>query len=418
MSEAPINKEAALHRLHNQRRIAFALIERLHPLLTPGVAFNHELRELFRSQGRFGSSDRRLYRELVFAYLRYQPWLDPLRKDRERFLDAVLTLAAPTKEVVALYRTMASGAAVSQSQDARFRLFGKTPEALAELLPEWFAGHASRPITVTTLAHLISRPPLWLRLQSQDWRGPLTELQEAEPGAIKASRYHPTIPGCIEAPADLSVAELACYQKGAVEIQDVSSQVLLQLLPDAPRGRWLDACAGAGGKTLQLSSMLEPHGKVFAHDPRQSALTELAARVERAGYRNVSILPQRPTSGDYDGVLVDAPCSGSGTWRRHPYLMRQTREQDVLRQAERQKSLLAQYSELVRPRGLLVYCTCSLSRYENEEVGEAFLAAHPAFQRAPLAERFGQRDRGQGITIFPEDYNGDGLHIAAFLRQS
>src|SRR5690606_17692841 len=109
----------------------------------------------------------------------------------------------------------------------------------------------------------------------------------------------------------------------------ISSQILVQLINDHPRGVWLDACVGAGGKTLQLAKMLQPFGKIWAYDTRHSALRELKGRFSRSGYRNINVFEQRPTSGEYDGVLVDAPCSGSGTWRRHPYLMRQTRESDI-----------------------------------------------------------------------------------------
>lgn len=419
MREVPLNKEARLHRLLNQRRIAYALIERARTLLKPGVPFNRELHELFRSQGKFGSRDRRLYRELIYTYLRYQPWLDPDFKQDKAFMDNLVRLAAPTAEIASLYPTLPEETPPELPADQRHRALGRSDHELAELLPGWYAAHSNRPHNNRSLLALVTRPPLWLRVQS-DPRGDLIDQLRAAASDAQARQIvrHPSVPDCIHAPADFSVSDLPCYQNGQVEIQDISSQILLQLLRDRPQGSWLDACAGAGGKTLQLAKALQPFGKAFAYDPRPSATRELKARVKRSGLRNVSIADHRPTSGQYDGVLVDAPCSGSGTWRRHPYLMRQTREQDIFEHAATQLSILKTYAPLVRPGGALVYCTCSLSRYENESVAQKLLAALPEFQPLPLASRFGYEDRGHGVTLYPEDHNGDGLYIASFRRRA
>jgi len=155
---------------------------------------------------------------------------------------------------------------------------------------------------------------------------------------------------------------------------------------------------------------------VAAFDTRSSALRELQSRAKRSGLRNITVLQKRPTSGAFDGVLVDAPCSGSGTWRRHPYLMRQTREEDIFDHAQTQFSILKAYSTLVADGGLLVYSTCSLSRHENEAVAERFLETEKNFRHEPLAPRFGFKDRGRGITVHPEDHNGDGLYVATFRK--
>ena len=418
MRDVPLNKEARLHRLLNQRRIVLALIARVQTILTPGSSFTAELRELFQSQGKFGSKDRRLYRELIYTYLRYRPWLEPLRSEERRFLDTLILLASPASEAASLYPTLPDSAPPRPEVEQRHRLIGREDHDLQELLPTWFQAHTGRQPSVESLLALVSRPPLWLRQQSEDWQSSLAALQRAEGPDHMTTRFHPQVPDCIQAPTDLPVSTLDCYLNGQVEIQDISSQILLHLLPEPPQGFWLDACAGAGGKTLQLARMLQPFGKVQAYDPRQSALRELNNRLARSKLRNVTLLTQPPHSERYDGVLVDAPCSGSGTWRRHPYLMRQTREQDVIEQSRRQLKILNLYASFVRKGGLLVYCTCSLSRYENEEVGESFIKAHPDYHREPLASRFGLVDQGQGITVFPEDFDGDGLHIAAFRRKA
>lgn len=418
MAEVPLNKEVRLHRLFNQRRIAFALVERARTLLAPSTNFSRELHELFQSQGKYGSKDRRLYRELIYTYLRYLPWLAELARDQEKLMDTLISLASPTEEIQSLYPTIPGGRPPPFPENLRHRMLGREDHELGELFPEWFPRHSGRRPQIPSLLTLITRPPLWLRVQRDPNNTVLNELRRAAgPQIAPLIQRHESVPDCIRAPSDFSVAELPCYLNGQIEIQDISSQVLLHYLPERPEGTWLDACAGAGGKTLQLAKMLQPYGKVEAYDTRPAATRELLGRVQKAGYRNVRVLEQRPTHAAYDGVLVDAPCSGSGTWRRHPYLMRQIREQDVLAHADNQIRLLKSYALLVRPGGFLIYCTCSISVYENEEVGESFLDSHPEFVRVPLPSRYGKEDAGKGITIYPEDLDGDALHIAAFRHK-
>ena len=164
--------------------------------------------------------------------------------------------------------------------------------------------------------------------------------------------------------------------------------------------------------------MLGKHGNALAYDERTEALAELAKRAQRNRCRNIEIAREAPESEEFDGVLVDAPCSGSGTWRRHPYLMRQTTEAMELDFVADQLRLLKRYSRNVGDGGLLVYCTCSLSKSENEGVSEAFLEQNPEFDHFPLAERFGLQETSIGITVYPQDFDGDGLYIASFRRKS
>src|SRR5690606_24311931 len=154
-------------------------------------------------------------------------------------------------------------------------------------------------------------------------------------------------------------------------IQDLGSQLVLATLAEAPAGHWLDACAGAGGKTLQLARLLGPAGRVTAHDIRAGALAELKTRARRAGLDTIVTTTTLPAAA-FDGVLVDAPCTGSGTWRRTPRLKWTTAPEDVARAARLQAELLARFSRLVRPGGRLVYATCSLCRSENEAVVAGF----------------------------------------------
>ena len=180
---------------------------------------------------------------------------------------------------------------------------------------------------------------------------------------------------------------------------------------------WLDACAGAGGKTLQLARLVGPNGHIDAIDPRSAALAELTLRANRARLSQITVR-QHPPAPDacYDGVLVDAPCSGTGTWRRFPQLKWSSTETDITTAAQRQREILARYANHVRPDGLLVYATCSLSHVENEDVITDFLAAHPEFTATPFANTFGACTTKTGLTILPSLHNTDGYFVSALRR--
>ena len=402
----------------NQKRIAGEIVERAKELLKPKINFPKALNRLFRQHPNFGSRDRRLYREIVYTYLRYQPWLESIEEETGELIDYLILLANPTKEITPLYPTLDSRLAEAAGSSNRYAQLGKQSENFRDLLPGWMLARFSRDSNEIDWQRFFRRPPIWLRCSNIDSETAITRLKEAFPQHSEYINAVPEPGGSVSCPPDLPVRQSSLFEDGLIEIQDISSQALLQLLDAPVQGRWFDACAGAGGKTLQLSQMLGKYGDVVAYDERADALLELAARAQRNRCQNIKIVREAPMSEKFDGVLVDAPCSGSGTWRRHPYLMRQLTEAMEIELAANQIRLLERYSTNVGDEGLLVYSTCSLSKSENEEVCEAFLAQNPDFNHFPLAERFGLRERDIGITVYPQDFDGDGLFIASFQRNA
>lgn len=349
----------------------------------------------------FGSRDRRLYRELIYTAIRYLPWLDPhLDAQPDEAIRRLAWLCAEIPATRAFREAFATGEPPAGDK--------------AELFPAWFREHCPELFTPAELDAQLRRAPLWLRLQTDDMDMVRSEFESRE----WRSRRSPLLPSALEIRDEADVTKTDAWQLGRVEVQDLGSQLLLETIGIAPGGKWLDACAGAGGKSLQLALLLGHKGKIDAHDIRPAALAELRDRAERASIHNIHTLaPLAPlASAAYDGVLVDAPCSGSGTWRRSPHLKWTTTPALIAERGRLQGELLARFSAAVRPGGRLVYATCSLSSQENEQVVARFLAAHPEFKPAPFARTFSALERGPGLLILPSRHDTDGFYVACLVK--
>jgi 16S rRNA (cytosine967-C5)-methyltransferase len=224
---------------------------------------------------------------------------------------------------------------------------------------------------------------------------------------------------------------LDAFKEGLFELQDEGSQ-LLGIAVDPPPTKVVDACAGAGGKTLQLAAAMRNRGELFALDVDPARLDDLRKRARRAGVHNtrVRVVPHTgeeavravaDLSGQAARVLVDAPCSGTGTFRRKPDARYRLTPEDLVVHSQRQRELLSRYSELVKPGGRLIYGTCSILRAENEEVVEDFLRAHPHFSLRPAAEDLprgiGELTTERGfLRLFPHRHGTDGFFGATLVR--
>jgi 16S rRNA (cytosine967-C5)-methyltransferase len=345
---------------------------------------------MLRGDRRIGSSDRRLYRELIYAAVRHLPWIEPL-------------LDADPERATRAYRAAVAGdwPPCPDTASGKAAFLGTDPESA---LPAWFRSECPAAFAPAQLDALLRRAPLWVRLQSGEPREVLDEFDRRGWPWTRNLRVASAV--SIRTEADLTASE--SFRAGRFEIQDIGSQAILDAAGVEPGGLWLDACAGAGGKTLQLATLLGPAGRVRAHDIRPAALDELDLRARRAGLsgriERLAGVPDARAAA-YDGVLVDAPCSGSGTWRRSPHLKWATAPARVRACARAQLTLLSRFALLVRPGGRLIYATCSLCRTENEDVASAFLAAHPSFSAA------------SSRTLLPADLDGDG-YFACDLRRA
>ncbi|NOY79366.1 MAG: RsmB/NOP family class I SAM-dependent RNA methyltransferase [Kiritimatiellaeota bacterium] len=428
---------------------------------------DQELRAFFRARSELGRRDRLLVYDLLFALFRWWGWVRlllppdvrdalvpsgppggsgsrsmsvpplelPARDWHRCFLAAALCEDTPATETVLRWAEVCGiaspEAAVLPPREefdrlyrAVFRLLQVEGPVLQNpadaLLPAWVRPLFPTPLRFEqALAWALRRAPLWLRVRP----GTTPELA-ADLDRIRATR-HAVLHDAVEVGiSSVNVYGLASFRKGLIEVQDLGSQAVCALCAPAPGQSWWDACAGSGGKTLFLAQAVGPRGSVLATDLRRRVLRNLRGRAARGRLKNIrvqSLDATRPyrLSAAFDGVLVDAPCSGSGTWRRNPDALWRLCPADLERTPERQFDLLAGVSPRVKPGGRLVYATCSLFACENREVVRRFLTTAPDFCLEPFEHPLhpGQRCEGM-LQIWPWDGNCNAMFVARMRRRS
>lgn len=226
----------------------------------------------------------------------------------------------------------------------------------------------------------------------------------------------------------------AAFAAGWCEIQDEGSQIAAALTGAGPRKQVLDLCAGGGGKTLAMAAAMQNTGQIYAYDEDRLRLKPIFERVKRAGARNVQIL----RGGDkaalaalgarFDVVLVDAPCTGTGTWRRRPDAKWRVKPANVAGRQKEQKDVLAQAATLVKPGGRLVYVTCSLLPEENGAQVADFLGGHADFSPVPVTSVWPENLPGEAppsadgssehLLLTPASHGTDGFFIAVMMRRA
>jgi 16S rRNA (cytosine967-C5)-methyltransferase len=395
-------------------RVSPAVVDSLAHLLSRLLRFegpaDATMSRHFKADRRLGSHERSLVAEAAFDALRRLAtlrWMmqtaDPLRAPRL----AALVQLARQHGVDSLGPRLLRGdeRAVRGALAADLAL---APAPVRAEMPMWlFQRIASQYHDAEGLFEALTLPaPLDLRVNTikADRSSVLAELNAVHrfggaPGA-QATRYSPDGIRLREKPA---LTRWPIYKDGRVEVQDEGSQLVARLTAPRRGQMVVDFCAGAGGKTLALGSLMKSSGRIYALDVNAKRLAGLGPRLKRSGLSNVQPVVIRGAgdvrvkrlAGKIDRVLVDAPCSGSGTLRRNPDLKWRFDETELERLTAVQSDVLRAAARLLKPGGRLVYATCSLLSAENQDVVAAFRSEHPEFEVRPADEVL----RGQGIEI-------------------
>lgn len=304
------------------------------------------------------------------------------------------------------------------------------PEAVRLEVPDWVLPHLQARFGDTLAAEMAAldgEAPLDLRVNLL--KGTRAQAQAALAAEGIESVPTPISPWGLRIAGRRAVTSGPAFQTGLVEIQDEGSQLVAALVGAGPDMRVADWCAGAGGKTLALAMTMGNRGHIAACDVSAPRLEGAVRRLRRAGVHNVERHLVEPgdkwakrRAGSFDRVLVDAPCTGTGTWRRNPDARLRLRPADLAELVPKQASILAQASRLVRIGGRLVYATCSLLAEENEAQVDAFLAAHADFAPVPLARAWGlpgpPPGAGTYLSLTPRAHDTDGFFAAVLERRA
>ena len=397
--------------------------------------------DYFRSRRFIGSGDRRAVSERVWQVLRTRRrlgwWLRMEAPGPRLLAGASLLLEGWT--LSGLVQSFSGGrfapAMLSREEQAALaRIEGHTPdhpdmpEAVRLEIPDWLLSRLQArfgPALAREMAALDGPAPLDLRVNT------LKATREDARAALAAEGWKaeptPFSPWGLRIQGRRPVTAGPAFQSGLVEIQDEGSQLVAVLADVRPGMRVADWCAGAGGKTLALAGAMQNRGQLLACDVSAARLDGAVRRLRRAGVHNVErhlVVAgdkwAKRRAGSFDRVLVDAPCTGTGTWRRNPDARLRLRESDLRELLPKQASILDVAQGLVRKAGRLVYATCSLLPEENEAQVTAFLARHPGFSLVP-AERAaalapGLRGDDGFLSLTPAQHGTDGFFAAVMER--
>ncbi|PWE34201.1 SAM-dependent methyltransferase [Maritimibacter sp. 55A14] len=346
-----------------------------------------------------GSGDRAAIRDHVFTALRC--WrshaaLGGAETGRGRMLGQ-LREAGQDPEAFFTGATH-SPAPLTEAEHAHLGADVAMPQAVALDCPDWLMPALEASLGADfepVMAALRHRAPVWLRVNAlrADRDGALASL--TADGIV--ARPHPNVKMALEVTEnERKIRNSSAYRDGLVELQDLASQAVVDLLPVPSEGRILDYCAGGGGKALALAARA-PGAAIDAHDADPARMVDLPARAARAA---ASIRPIEPGTanrhGPYDVVLCDVPCSGSGAWRRSPEAKWRLNPEGLERLLDAQRGILAEAAALVAPGGRLAYVTCSLLDAENSKQIQTFTSQYSAWEQL-LAQRFLPTQEGDGF---------------------
>ena len=371
----------------------------------------------FRTRRYIGSTDRRVVSDLVWQTLRHYGRLSSLSAESLTGRAAVMMmLFFQKRDLDSLFNgEKYAPAPLSEAERSFLDLLpDQLPSSVLEC-PEWLRNK----IDAADIVAMAGEAPLDLRVNTlkSDRKHVLALLEQA---GIQA-RETPYSSSGIRIHERLNVTSLPVFRDGLIEIQDEGSQIVSLLTQAAAGQTVIDWCAGAGGKTLAMSAMMRAKGTIYAVDNDPKRMRDLPDRACRAAANNVIVLNDYNNLKMYDLVLVDAPCTGSGTWRRSADARWRITPQQSAGIIKTQREILDKACRFVKKGGKLFYITCSLDPAENEDQVRAFLQNHNDFKLedlSPVLENLtGQKRTDKTVRLNPSVFQTDGFFAASFIKK-
>lgn len=414
-----INPRAA----RRQAAICIALIRELERAVTElNQPADQYLAHYYRQHREYGARDRRFLSNAAFSWFRWRGWL---KTPEEKNIAAAILLDAQTIPPQLEYMLAGSGLNSTAIKPLGALTLEEKGEHLQHelntsclhLVPPWFPDFIFIPEQKENTIHLQqclrafqSRPPTWLRLPANRIQPALSVLHQA---GIE-TETHPALntAALVKGGQSFDPAQFP-----EIEVQDLASQCVGICCAPRPGDQWWDMCAGAGGKSLHLADLMQDRGSILATDIRPAILHQLSKRLQKSGKHPVKPLLWNGSADPapatrFDGILIDAPCSGLGTWPRNPDARWRIDAKQIAEYAGLQKKLLETAAAKLKPGGRLVYSTCTLTRTENSEVIAAFLEQNHQFQLEKTVNPLNGEPAGGTIWIWPWEWRCNGMFIA------
>ena len=402
--------------------MAIEILERLEETTQP---FDRFLKGWFRQRRFAGSKDRRAIAELVFSVTRRRARLAHRMAGQTPRALVIAWLLEQGEGIDALFGGGYGPAPLTPDERAAIATAPPPePDWVQGEYPPWLEPELARRFGDRLLMEMtgfIGRAPTDIRVNTLKSDRDAVIAALANQGLVAAPMSHAPHGIRIDGEA-ANLTGSALFESGAFEFQDEAAQLASELAVARPGMRVLDLAAGAGGKSLALAAAMQNRGEIVACDVRGEALFELEKRATRAGATIIKTLPldHAQPAGLFDLVFLDAPCSGTGTWRRQPELRWRLTPERLADLTRLQDRLLDQAAGLVKPGGRLVYATCSVLPVENQDRVAGFLGRHPGFMALNLAENWAGPalpGLGRDFQASPASTGTDGFYCAGLFRK-
>lgn len=341
----------------------FHLLQMLTGYVTQTLPLDLYMNQYFRLHKALGSKDRLFIADTAYTLVRWDSLLTALSQPDSNLEKKIDLLLTSTIEKLR-----------SQLKEPIEANLSFPKWLLDRLIEQYGIDHASQ---ICLESNLQAPAAIRANISKTTPAALLEILSQTQP--VKLSKY---APNGIVFESRTNYFNLEAFKQGLFEVQDEGSQLLANLVQAKPGEHFLDYCAGSGGKTLAIAPLMKGKGQIYLHDVRQDALFEARRRCLRAGIQNVQFLPAKSAGlkrlkNKMDWILVDAPCSGTGTLRRNPDMKWRLTPQRVKELCALQREIFAESLTYLAPHGKIVYATCSLLKEENEDQRDFFLSQFP-----------------------------------------
>ena len=385
--------------------------EALHDIFENKKYADKVIEKLFKGNKKLGSRDRKFIAESIYEIVRYHRFYSEVAKSTESYNLLGVHL-------------IKNGLDTEEFQDEypinvdliKRNLKNKYPIAIKESFPDWMCEMGEKEFGAEDWALIMKalNKPADVYLRTNTLRITREELiRELEKEEIFTEKVE-GLDSCLRLIERKNVFATNAFKNGYFEVQDAASQFIAPLLDVKPGLRVVDACAGAGGKSLHLAALMKNKGKIIAMDIHEWKLGELKKRAARnkVDIVEVKVIENTKTTkrleGSFDRVLLDVPCTGWGVIRRNPDTKWKLSPTEIDRLLTLQREIITDYSKMCKPGGLMVYATCSILNKENEEQVKWFLASEE-----------GQKwSFKKDIRLWPHKDNFDGFYAALLERKS